>query len=99
MAWIRRRRRERQSGPSASYDNVILATTMARIAEEEEENTAHPRRGSVVGRRTIPRDRYSGYCRLMEDYFVDNPVYGDNLFRRRLVLPLLDLFTQSTRLD
>eukprot|EP00267_Zea_mays_P032569 XP_008665976.1 uncharacterized protein LOC103644568 [Zea mays] len=48
---------------------------------EEEENMPH--RGSIVGRRTIPRDRYSGYFRLMQDYFIEQPVYGDNLFRRR----------------
>jgi hypothetical protein len=74
MAWLRKLRRERRVGTSRAYDDVLLATTIACIGTEEEENKPNPRRGSIVGRRTIARDRYSGYCRLMEDYFVSNSV-------------------------
>jgi hypothetical protein len=34
----------------------------------------------------VPRDKYNDYWRLMQDYFHDPPVYGDNHSRRRLVL-------------
>jgi hypothetical protein len=98
MAWLRKLRRERKVGTSRAYDNVLLATTIACIGTEVEENKPNSRRGSIVGRRTIARDRYSGYCRLMEDYFVSNSVYGENLFRRRLVsnyLPKLCTFSSS----
>jgi hypothetical protein len=77
------------------YDDILVATTIARIGTEEEENKPNPRRGSIVGRRTIARDRYSGYCRLAEDYFVSNSVYGENLFRRRLVSNYLFTFSPS----
>jgi nicotinic acid phosphoribosyltransferase len=33
----------------------------------------------------LPSDKYSGYWRLMQDYFHDLPVYGDNYFRHQLV--------------
>jgi hypothetical protein len=77
------------------YDDILVATTIARIGTEEEENKPNPRRGSIVGRRIIARDRYSGYFRLMEDYFVSNSVYGENLFCRRLVSHYLFTFSPS----
>ncbi|OEL25331.1 hypothetical protein BAE44_0013651 [Dichanthelium oligosanthes] len=42
-----------------------------------------PRRGSIVRRQMVQRDRYSGHHRLMADYFDDPPVYNDNIFWRR----------------
>ncbi|OEL35134.1 hypothetical protein BAE44_0003846 [Dichanthelium oligosanthes] len=42
-----------------------------------------PRRGSVVGRQKVHRDRYSSHHRLIADYFDDPPVYNDNIFRKR----------------
>jgi hypothetical protein len=97
MAWLRKLRRERREGTSRAYDDVLVATTIARIATEEEENKPNLRRGSIVGCRTIVRDRYSGYCCLMEDYFVSNSIYGENLFRRRLVSNILStLFNLSS---
>jgi hypothetical protein len=38
----------------------------------------------VTGRQIVPRDRFSGYHRLHVDYFSDNPIFVDDLFRRRL---------------
>ena len=58
-------------------------TTIVQIIIEEEEE--RPRRGSIVGRKTVPRGRFSGYWTLMQDYFLDPPVFDDNHFRRRLV--------------
>ncbi|OEL37517.1 hypothetical protein BAE44_0001465 [Dichanthelium oligosanthes] len=33
----------------------------------------------------VHRDRYSGHRQLMADYFDDQPVYNDNIFRRRVL--------------
>jgi hypothetical protein len=60
--------------------DLITSTVVTHFACDEEEE---PHRGSVIGRRVIPRDRYSGYVRLMNDYFVDNPVYPEYFFQRR----------------
>ena len=43
----------------------------------------------MIGRQVIPRDRLSGHARLMADYFVSNPVYDDDFFRRRYVAIIL----------
>ena len=64
-------------------DEVLNLMTIAMLAEEEDEA---PHRGSVVGRRTVPRDRYNVLFRLRQDYFIDPPVFNDHLFRRRFVL-------------
>jgi hypothetical protein len=40
----------------------------------------------VPGRQIVPRDRFSGHHRLHADYFSDNPIFRDDLFRRRLVV-------------
>jgi hypothetical protein len=40
--------------------------------------------GSAPGRRKCkPRQRMEGYCILYADYFVDNPLHGEAVFRRR----------------
>ena len=41
------------------------------------------RGGSVEGRMTINRNRLEGDFRLFHDYFSENPVYPEFLFRRR----------------
>ncbi|OEL26400.1 hypothetical protein BAE44_0012581, partial [Dichanthelium oligosanthes] len=45
-------------------------------------------RGSVLGRRPILRNIYQGHDRIFVHYFAKNPVYNDNFFRRRYVLPI-----------
>jgi hypothetical protein len=62
-------------------EEVVVVTTIAEMAETESEE--QPRRGSILGRTTIPRDRYSAHWRLMFDYFIDAPVYSDDTFHRR----------------
>jgi len=66
-----------------AQQEIVTGATILQIIEEEEDR---PRRGSVIGREIVPRDRYNGYWRLMMDYFVDRPVYGEKFFRRWLVL-------------
>ena len=42
------------------------------------------RGGSAPGRRKCkPRQRMEGYCMLYADYFADNPLHGESVFRRR----------------
>ena len=41
--------------------------------------------GSVPGHAVIFRDREGGHRRMYQDYLADNPTYGDDLFRRRLL--------------
>ncbi|OEL35936.1 hypothetical protein BAE44_0003045 [Dichanthelium oligosanthes] len=40
-------------------------------------------RGSVMGRRVIMRNIWSGHDKLVADYFSSNPMYNDDTFRRR----------------
>jgi hypothetical protein len=59
---------------------LILACLSGLYAE-----TAIGRRGgSAPGRRKCkPRQRMEGYCILYADYFADNPLHGEVVFRRR----------------
>ena len=84
MAWRRARKRQRELQQFHAHHELLTMTTIVQIIEEEEEEE-RPRRGSIVGRKTVPRDRFSSYWRLMQDYFLDPPVFDDNHFRRRLV--------------
>ena len=84
MAWRRKRARELLSRQLFdAQQEIVTGATILQIIEEEEDR---PRHGSVIGREIVPRDRYSGYWRLMMDYFVDRPVYGEKFFRRQLML-------------
>jgi hypothetical protein len=68
----------------ARYDDEFVAgTVIVQLLQEEEE--LKPKRGSVIGRQVVPRDRLNGHARLMEDYFVPNPIYDDDFFHRRYV--------------
>jgi hypothetical protein len=72
----------------ARYDDeIVAATVIVQLLQEEVE--LQPRRGSMFGRQVVPQDRLSGHFRLMADYFVPNPVYDDDFFRRRYVPILL----------
>jgi hypothetical protein len=54
-----------------------------QVLQEEEDKA--PRRGSIIGREVVPRDRASGHVQLMKDYFVGWPMYNEDFFRRRFV--------------
>jgi hypothetical protein len=73
----------------ARYDDVIAAATVMVQALVEEEEESRPTRGSVIGRQVVSRDRHSGHYRLMADYFVSDPIYDDDFFRRRYVAIIL----------
>jgi hypothetical protein len=59
-------------------DEIAAAIVVVQLLEEEEQ--LKPRRGSVIGRQVAARDRLCGHAGLMEDYFVPNFVYDDDLF-------------------
>jgi hypothetical protein len=63
---------------------LSIGTFVPQIASKEEQQ---PQRGSVSGRIIVPRDRYSGYWRLVQDYFLEPHVFDENFFCRRYVLP------------
>jgi hypothetical protein len=64
-------------------DNLVAATTIVQISQEEEE----PHWGGLLpSRQIVPRDRFSGHHRLEAEYFCENAVFGDDLFRRLFVL-------------
>ncbi|XP_062188840.1 uncharacterized protein LOC133892123 [Phragmites australis] len=70
------------SSDSSDEEDELLVL----IAIEEEEAAAARRsrqRGSMPGHAVIDRQHREGAARLYNDYFTDNPVYGDILFRRR----------------
>jgi hypothetical protein len=54
---------------------------MVQMNEDDVESSHH--RGSIVGWETIRRNKVQGYHRLMQDYFVERPVYNEAMFRRR----------------
>jgi hypothetical protein len=67
--------------------SIINSTNMLlqmRRAREDEELELRVHGGSRPGRMpNLPRDFEAGYNRLFTDYFAENPVYPDHLFRRR----------------
>ncbi|XP_062197383.1 uncharacterized protein LOC133900311 [Phragmites australis] len=70
------------SSDSSDEEDELLVL----IAIEEEEAAAARRsrqRGLMPGHAVIDRQHREGAARLYNDYFADNPVYGDILFRRR----------------
>ena len=67
---------------SSSEEDEYGAAVVVAEQFAEQELTGR-RGGSVYGRQTVYRGRLEGHARLYADYFVDNPVYGEETFRRR----------------
>ncbi|CEO99784.1 DDE Tnp4 domain-containing protein [Plasmodiophora brassicae] len=67
----------------ADDDIEDVAQTFFEVADEAE-RVDRKRGGSRPGRSAnLERDREAGAARIYLDYFSDNPVYGDRVFRRR----------------
>jgi hypothetical protein len=60
---------------------MMLSCLMALYARSD----AKPRRGGLaLGRRkSKPRQRLEGYCIIYANYFADDPLHGEVVFRRR----------------
>ncbi|RUS19952.1 hypothetical protein BC937DRAFT_86667 [Endogone sp. FLAS-F59071] len=58
-------------------EELLLSLITADVFSGSEE-----RKGSCVGRNpNLPRVHQEGHLRIMKDYFNDDPVYNDKLFR------------------
>jgi len=75
---------QRELEDSSPEDDDRLITSAAAIVETYS-NKKGRHGGSVPGHKVIYRDREGGHQRMFQDYLVDDPTYGPNLFRRRFV--------------
>ena len=71
---------------SSSSDEEERNMWFAAALEFERQNNQCTGYGDRVSRQYRYRDRVSGNSRLLNDYFVENPVYDETLFRRRFRL-------------
>jgi hypothetical protein len=67
-----------QEEDDADFDEILAFQDRRKRARDET-----GRGGSVLGRKYINRDYSSGHIRIMEDYFVERPVFSEQMFRRR----------------
>ena len=61
------------------FDDQIPLMAIRRMRRRQQNETSTVQRH----RRYIDREREAGYERILRDYFVDNPVYSEEMFRRR----------------
>ena len=75
---------------SSSSNKEERNTWFAAVIEFERQNSQGTGSGDRISRQYRYRDRVSDHLRLLNDYFVENPVYDETLFRRcfRLSRPL-----------
>jgi hypothetical protein len=79
-----RRQQSRQLLARHTEDDRVMAASITQLIQIEEEE--EPRwGGSVPNRRTVPHNRFSGYRLLYADYFADEPVFNDDVFRQWFV--------------
>ena len=71
---------------SSSSDEEERNTWFATAIEFERQNSQGTSFGDRINRQYRYRDRVSGHSRLLNDYFIENPVYDETLFRRRFCL-------------
>ena len=74
---------------SSSSDEEERNTWFAAAIEFERQNSQGTGSGDRISRQYRYRDRVSGHSRLLNDYFVENPVYDETLFRRCFCLSRL----------
>ena len=66
------------------YDDDEEEVLLSLITADIFSGSERKRGGSCVGRNpNLPRAHQIGHLRIIKDYFNDNPVYNDRLFRRR----------------
>ena len=71
---------------SSSSNEEERNTLFAAAIEFERQNSQGAGSGDRISRQYRYHDRVSGHSRLLNDYFVENPVYDETLFRRRFRL-------------
>ena len=71
---------------SSSSDEEERNTLFAAAIEFERQNSQGAGSGDRISRQYRYHDRVSGHSRLLNDYFVENPVYDKTLFRKRFRL-------------
>ena len=71
---------------SSSSNEEERNTWFAAAIEFERQNSQGTGFGDRISRQYRYRDRVSGHSRLLNDYFVEIPVYEETLFRRRFRL-------------
>ena len=69
-----------------SSDEEERNTWFAATIEFERQNSQGTGSGDRINRQYRYCDRVSGHSRLLNDYFVENPIYDETLFRRRFRL-------------
>ena len=74
---------------SSSSDEEERNMWFAADIELERQNSQGTGSRDRISRQYRYRDRVSGHSRLLNDYFVDNLVYDETLFRRRFRLSRL----------
>jgi len=72
LFWQNKRKKDEQCMGTA----IVLASL---------KSSKRKRGGSVVGHRFMRRDREAAFAQIMRDYFVDDPLYSEEDFRRRYV--------------
>ena len=71
---------------SSSSNEEERNTWFAAAIEFERQNSQGTGSGDRISRQYQYRDRVSCHSRLLNDYFIENPVYDETLFRRRFRL-------------
>ena len=71
---------------SSSSDEEEINTWFAAAIKFERQNSQGTSSEDRINMQYRYRDRVSGNIRLLNDYFVENPVYDETLFRRRFRL-------------
>ena len=61
---------------------VLVAAAAVEHATQSTNYDAH-HGGSILNHRTINRHRLDGHNRLYQDYFAENSIYSEHVFRRR----------------
>jgi hypothetical protein len=87
IGW-RRKMRAMKSLSSIMDDDDDIALYAAMMKEEEGSSRRHQCQSDPT-KVIHPRDHLASGVRINDDYFVDNPVYTDLMFRRRFVIKLV----------
>ena len=84
-------------------NDEILASLQTSIFQLMQRRNQKSAGGSTIGRRDIFRNRLQGDLQLHNNYFSEEPIYPENLFRQRfrmrkeLFLKIVDAVTQANQ--